>query len=192
MLITFDTKLLIENKLDAHLFVLLQLIYEKEFDMLGNYLSNVNKRTEFANDITELITTGYLLSFRTEMYDYQNLQTTEKFTKLITGGDPFQELILTYPKSVTRPDGKTDYLLTDLPSAKKIYIKLTNKNKTLHEHVISCLKEEIETREQTNGMAYMKRLPKWISERGWESYKDQVRDLESVNGNAQGYGTKIE
>lgn len=192
MLITFDTKLLIDNKLDAHRFVLLQLIHEKEYDLMEDYITNVNKRTEFSDDITELITLEFLLSSRRGMYDYQNLQTTNKFVKLITKGDMFQELIQHYPKSVTRTDGRVDYLLTDLPKANSIYVKLTQNNRTLHEHIISCLKEEVEERELTNRMAYMRRLPRWISERGWESYKDRVRDLESVNGNSLGYGSTIE
>jgi len=193
MLITLDTNLLIKNKLDAHRFIVLKLIQEKELDILRSYLQETNKFYETTDDITELITMGYLLSFRREAYDFNNLQITDNFIKLISGNDLFQELVLHYPKSVVRPDGNTDYLLTDLPKAKNMYTKLIQNNKMLHDHIIECLKEEIENKEDNDSMKFMKRLPKWISGHEWESYDEQVRDLQSVNGSSTyGYGTTIE
>jgi len=181
MLITLDTNLLIKNKLDAHRFIVLKLIQEKELDILRSYLQETNKFYETTDDITELITMGYLLSFRREAYDFNNLQITDNFIKLISG------------KSVVRPDGNTDYLLTDLPKAKNMYTKLIQNNKMLHDHIIECLKEEIENKEDNDSMKFMKRLPKWISGHEWESYDEQVRDLQSVNGSSTyGYGTTIE
>jgi hypothetical protein len=64
-----------------------------------------------------------------------------------------------------------------------------------HDHAAFAARHVLvgEEREATDQLKFMKRLPKWISERGWESYKDQVRDLESVNRNSsKGYGTEIE
>ena len=193
MLITLDTNLLINNKLDAHRFILLKMIHEKEYDQLKRYLQEISKLDEFLNDIDELIKMGYLLSFRKEAYDFQNLQITTNFTKLISGDDLFEQLVLHYPKSVVRPDGNTDYLLTDLSKAKSMYTKLVHNNKLLHEHILRCLEHEIDDKEGDNGMQFMKRLPKWISDKTWESYNEQMRDLQSVYGESTiGYGVTIE
>jgi len=193
MLITLDTNKLIKGELNAHYFIILYLIHEKEYDILIHYLRKTKMDNRILTDIDEMIEFGWLLSSRTEAYDYNKLQPSDKFVELITGGDPFEELVQYYPRFVVRPDGNTDYLLTDLDRASAIYTKIIQKNKALHEHILKCLKEEIDIKEETDNMKYMRRLPKWISERGWESYKDQVRDLESVNGNSFiGYGTAIE
>ena len=136
---------------------------------------------------------GYIHGTREETYDFRYLKLSNKFIKLVSRGDVFEELIRHYPKSVVRPDDRVDYLLTDLSSAKNIYTKLTNKNIALHDFIIECLKEEIEDREANDTMKFMKRLPKWISDRGWESYKEQVRSLQAVNGDSRYvYGTRIQ
>ena len=194
MLITLDTELLITTQLTGHQFIILYLIKENEIDKLRKYLKAVDKLNQFIeHDVYKLIEMGFLLSFRKEAYDFNNLKITENFTKLICGGNMFQELVETYPKSVTRPDGNIDYLLTDLLKANSTYTKLTQNNKALHEHILHCLREEIEQKEETDTMKFMKRLPKWISERSWESYSEQVRDLQSVTGNSSlGYGERIE
>ena len=194
MLITIDTDLLIKNKLDANQFTILTLLYENEMDLLIRYLKENNKYDEFANhDINEFIKMGYIHGTREETYDFRYLKLSNKFIKLVSRGDVFEELIRHYPKSVVRPDDRVDYLLTDLSSAKNIYTKLTNKNIALHDFIIECLKEEIEDREANDTMKFMKRLPKWISDRGWESYKEQVRSLQAVNGDSRyGYGTRIQ
>ena len=193
MLITLDTELLIKKQLDAHRFVILKMIHEKEYDHLRHYLQENNKLDQFLDEIDELIKLGFLLSFRKEAYDFQNLQITDNFIQLITGDDLFEQLIQYYPNSVVRPDGNTDYLLTDLSRAKSMYLKLVHNNKMLHEHIIRCLKHEIDDKEDSDSMAYMKRLPKWISEKTWESYNERVRDLRSVDGDTTlNYGTTIE
>ncbi len=194
MLITFDIDLLIENKLNAHQLMMLHLIKENELDRLIQYLKETNKLDQFIQeDIDKLIEKGFLRSFRKGAYDFKNLRITDKFIKFVSGGDLFQELVEHYPTTVTRPDGKQDYLLTGLSKIKPTYIKLTQNNKALHEFILRCLQEEIEEKEETDSMSYMKRLPNWIAERGWESYKERVGHLQSVRGNStHGYGERIE
>jgi hypothetical protein len=194
MLITIDTDLLIKSKLDANQFTILTLIYENEIDLLNKYLKEINQYDKFAKeDLNELMKMGYIYGIKEEMYDFKHLELSNKFIKLVSRGDIFEELVRHYPKSVVRPDGKVDYLLTDLSSAKNIYTKLTNKNIALHDFIIICLEEEIEDRTENDTMKYMKRLPKWISDRGWESYKERMRDLQPVNGDLHyGYGTRIQ
>lgn len=192
MLITFDIDLLIKEQLDANQLTILYLINEYEIGKLNEYLKVTDKLDQFIEkDIYKLYKKGLLVGSRKEAYDFKDLEVTNKFTKLISAGDMFQELILTFPKTVTRPDGSTDYLLTDLTRAKATYAKLTRNNKALHEHILQCLRKEIENKEESDSMKFMKRLPKWISERTWESYTEQVGDL-PANGNSFGYGERVE
>lgn len=191
MLITIDTEFLIKNKLSATQFVALYLIKEREIDLLMKFLKETDTLDNFIQSISKLIKQGFILDYRADMYDFKYLEVNDKFVQLVSGGDLFQELIEYYPKSVIRPDGRVDYLLTDLPKAKKTYTKLTQNNKALHQHIIQCLKEEIEEKEDGGGLAYMKRLPKWISEKSWNTYSERVRSL-FEDGNSLGYGETIE
>ena len=55
-----------------------------------------------------LIKLGYLTGLMKEAYDFKNIKVTDKFSKLVTNGNFFTELTLTYPKVVT-PTGDPDF-----------------------------------------------------------------------------------
>lgn len=194
MLVTFDIDLLTNKKLDAHQLAALYLIKENEIDRLVKYLTETNKLDQFVEeDLDKLHSMGLLHGNREDKYDLKHLQVTQDFISFISGGDIFQELVESYPRYVTRPDGNVDYLLTDLSKVKFTYIKLTQNSKALHEHILRCLKEEIDDRESNDSMKFMRRLPNWISDRGWETYNERVGHLQSVNGNSEfGYGQTVE
>ena len=64
--------------------------------------------------------------------------------------------------------------------------------KSIQDHIIKCLKYEIEYREKTGNLKYMKRMVTWLSAHEWESFEDQIDDLGNITfNNSMGYGTEL-
>jgi hypothetical protein len=95
-----------------------------------------------------------------------------------------------YPTKVTRPDGTTDYLRSDLKRCKKKYNNITNGKLKKHIEILNALKFEVETRTKEGNLKYMKRLPKWLMEEGWTLYQERMND--TTNQNKSKYGTELE
>jgi hypothetical protein len=104
----------------------------------------------------------------------------------------FDEFVEEYPKSVVRSDGTTDYLRTDLKSAKLFYIKATRGLRAAHEHMLACLKLEVEDRTREGSMKFMPRISKWLNSQGWTTYQDRLLDVNANTVVSTRYGTEIE
>jgi hypothetical protein len=101
----------------------------------------------------------------------------------------FNELKELYPSYINRSDGIRDYLKTDIKRCEKLYTNYLKEGleKTLsHNDVIDCLKAELNERENTGKMKYIKKFVKWLEAREWEGYKDKF----TVTTNMR-YGTDI-
>jgi len=124
--------------------------------------------------------------------DYQISPT---FKELISSkGDLFDELYSEYPVKVIRTNGDVDYLRADRETARRIYALHVKGDKTVHDHIIKCLRFEVKKRYANSSLNYMKRLNKWLSSREWESYEDEVDDLSSAATRNEGesrYGTEL-
>jgi hypothetical protein len=97
----------------------------------------------------------------------------------------FDQLILNYPKAVTGPDGMNRFLLSNKEKCKKAYNKICKQSANIHEHIMECLKLELDERIATGKLGYMKTLWKWLTQREWECYEDITTD------NSTQYGTTI-
>jgi len=56
-----------------------------------------------------------------------------------------------------------------------IWEEMTEKNETLQNHIIECLKDELETRRKTNTLQYLHNIKTWLKNSTWEK---QNRHLE--------------
>lgn len=98
----------------------------------------------------------------------------------------FEELKNLFPKEVIRPDGKRDYLKTGLELCEELYTKYLSEGLLSHTEVLKCLEVEINVRNQTGKMPYIKRFVKWLKVREFEAYQDRVD--QPVYGR---YGTEL-
>jgi hypothetical protein len=95
---------------------------------------------------------------------------------------------------VLRPDGNYDYLRVDHKRSKLLYRNIVGSDLTKHQMLIKCLKMEIEDRSRRGQLAFMKRMPMWLSSESWKVYADDGsgNQVSTPDDNLKGYGTDIE
>lgn len=113
----------------------------------------------------------------------------------------FEDLVATYPKMVKRPGGDEDNLHVNIPKCKMLYKTATKGSKHNHEHIMDCLKYQVEyLKKRSNGFMYMKRLYKWIEEEGWKDYEEAMlktkkymagQTFDVIDNIEGGYGQRI-
>ena len=175
MLIEIDTDTLLTNGITAHQFLIAQLIFEKRFDYLTEYLERSDAYDKFEYDLRVLTGANFVI-VTSVPYDFGKIVIRPEFMKIITKGDFFEELLAAFPAKVLRDDGTYDLLKTDLGRCRQIYARITQGKKVRHDHIMKCLKYETENRYSMNSIKYMKRLPKWLSSEGWKSYEERMED----------------
>ena len=52
------------------------------------------------------------------------------------------------------------------------YYKVVGTDKAKHDHIVQCLKNELELRKSTNTLGYMQMLTTWMNNHTWEQYED--------------------
>jgi len=145
------------------------------------------------DDINNLIDKDILTKESTfDEKDFSKLIITENFKTKIKVKDYFTEFFETYPASVLRNDGLKDYLRGDISRCRKYYDKIVGNSKTKHDHLMDCLKFEIETRKRGNSLGYMKRMAKWLLSEEWLLYDEFMKDKKIKKHAGEVYGTAIE
>ena len=126
-------------------------------------------------------------------YGFDNLKPTSYINKMFINDDIFKEFLFTFPLKVTRTDGTVDYLRTDQSSARMLYLGYTKGKKSIHDHILKCLKHEISYREKNGSLKFMKRMTTWLTSKEWETFEDQIDDLGELTykDKDMGYGTEL-
>ncbi len=195
MLLQVDVNYLLKNRITVDQFLIAQLIYEKNYELLRSYL-DLYSGEELKSLFLGLVKAGMIDNYNHEdQYDLNKFIIKPSFTKILAQGDFFDEFVQTFPTSVIRPDGTKDYLRTDLNRCRRVYNKITNNKYALHLNILQCLSYEIAIKRKEGKLAYMKRLPKWLASEEWKCYEQRIKDesLESLsNVEELGYGNKLE
>ena len=100
----------------------------------------------------------------------------------------FDEFYEVFPVYVTRPDGTKGFLRANVNKCRKEYNKIIGKSKAMHDHIMDCLKFELQDKVTTGKMIYMQTMWKWLVQHGWEYYEDRVKE-ETIKTEA--YGTTV-
>ena len=101
----------------------------------------------------------------------------------------FDEFYEVFPIYVTRPDGTRGFLRSNVNKCRKEYNRIIGKSKAMHEHIMSCLRYEIDDKLQTGKIGYMKTMWKWLTQHEWQTYEEQMKVEEPIMTN--NYGTDI-
>lgn len=102
----------------------------------------------------------------------------------------FDEFYDQFPVYVMRPDGTKGFLRANVNKCRKEYNRIVGKSKAMHEHIMDCLKYEIDERMRTGKIGYMKTMWKWLTQHEWETIEEQMK-VETPNQNYYNYGTDI-
>ena len=191
MLLEVSIETLNKLKLTAHQFLIVKLLHERLFDTLNSYINLSNSRDNLGDDLSILSSAGFLNYNASDPGDFKIIRLTPLFARVVTEGNFFEELFETFPRKIFRPNGTVDYLRTDRSNAERLYKFITGNNKSKHDHIMKCLRLEIELRQREGNLHYMKRLPNWLTSREWESYADRIVDSTGVL-NEERYGTNVE
>ena len=191
MIIEFSVALLEQLKLTPNEFFIITLIKQKEFDQLLNYLRENISKEESERTFMKLIELKYLTStsFLQNSYDYSRCKIGNELYSLFKTDDIFEELLETYPSSVIRTDGVVDYLRTDQKTCKMMYMKISHNNQADHQHILKCLRFEVDKRTKDGSLKFMPRMSKWLTTEAWKSYEDEMHKL--PNDKVK-YGTELE
>src|SRR4030042_2930963 len=192
MLLQVDVNYLLKNRITVDQFLVAQLIYEKNYDILKAYLdlySSEKLKTLFI----ELVKAGLIDNYTyDDQYDFNKFIIKPYFVTILAQGDFFDEFVQTFPTYVVRPDETKDYLRTDLNRYRRIYNKITGNKYAVHLHILQCLQFELAIRRKEGKLCYMKRLPKWLGSEEWKVYEQRLKDeslKSSLNTEELGYGT---
>jgi hypothetical protein len=195
MLLQVDVNYLLKNRITVDQFLIAQLIYEKNYELLNLYL-DLYSSEELKNIFLGLVKTGLIDNYNyNDQYDFNKFIIKPYFVSILAQGDFFDEFIQTFPAFIIRPDGTKDYLRTDLNRCRRTYNKITNNKYAIHLHILQCLQFEIAIKRKEGKLAYMKRLPRWLASEEWKCYEQRIKDenLESLSNTEElGYGNKLE
>lgn len=92
----------------------------------------------------------------------------------------FDEFYETFPVYVTRPDGTKGFLRSNINKCRKEYNRIIGKSKAMHEHIMDCLRFEIDDKMRTGKIGYMKTMWKWITQHEWESCEEQMNEEQQI------------
>lgn len=194
MVVDINTDFLINNKITADQYLILALVLTKKPNILKEYcLVNSINTDKITEDIKRLSDAGLIEGYVSGVYDFEHLKSSTYASKMFSSGDYWIEFYNEYPTKVTRTDGTADYLRTDQARAQLLYLSQVKGRKSVHDHLLKCLRHEIKFREANGSMKFMKRMTSWLSSKEWEAYQDQIDDLGNIqtNVNETGYGTEL-
>lgn len=98
----------------------------------------------------------------------------------------FDKFYETFPVYVIRPDGTKGFLRANVNKCRKEYNRIVGKSRAMHEHIMNCLRYELDDKMRTGKLGYMKTMWKWLTQHEWECYEEQLKVKEEDT-----YGTDI-
>ena len=191
MLLEVTLNTLKKGRITAHQFVIVKLLVDRKLVELNDYIILSNSEKNLQNDLENLELAKYITYDKDNIKDFHKIKVQPDFYKEISNGDFFEEIYMNFPTSVTRTNGSIDYLRTEKTYCKNIYDNLIGRNRSKHEHMLACLKKEVEIRNKEKSFAYMKRLSNWLSSEEWRSFESRL-DESIIANNEEGYGTSLE
>lgn len=188
MILELDTSLLdkIEN-LSINQLVLLNLV-TNENQKINQNVSTLLSRVE-ETEIQDLVNKDLISVEITD--NHTTYRITEKLKNIITPTKNwFDEFYNAYPIYVVRPDGTKGFLRTNVNKCRQQYCRITGKSLAMHEHIMNCLKYEVDTKVMQGKLGYMKTMWKWLTTCEWEVNEAQMNE-ESKVITTDTYGTTI-
>ena len=185
MILELDTSLLNKFSISINQLVFISLVLND--NQINNQdihelLSRVNEE-----EIQDLIQRNIIVVTISD--DNKIYSTSKELLDFIKKNEQsmFDEFYEVFPIYVTRPDGTRGFLRSNVNKCRKEYNRIIGKSKAMHEHILSCLRYEIDDKLQTGKIGYMKTMWKWLTQHEWECYEEQM-NLEQQTANSYGTG----
>ena len=98
----------------------------------------------------------------------------------------FNEFYDQFPVYVIRHDGTKGFLRANVNKCRKEYNRIVGKSKAMHEHIMNCLRFEIDNKMLTGKIGYMKTMWKWLTQHEWETCEEQMKVDQPIISNDHG------
>lgn len=181
-----DIKAVVSLKLGFEAYFVLLCVYEKNNDLMMDYVSNCKKiNTEIFNELTTqgYITISYLKNNPNIFLERISLTDKGKLIFESQNNHPigcsseqsmvknFDDFRNNFPKSVKI--GKVSRQLhTDLKRCKKLYNEIIDEG-ILHEDLCRCARLYIKEKVESQSEKYIQLLATWLHQRNYEAYIDE-------------------
>ena len=182
MILELDTSLLNKLNISLNQLVFLSLVMnenQKDNQDIRELLSRVNEE-----EIQDLIVRNIIII--EPMNNGVKYSLSDNIIKLLQSNKDsmFDEFYETFPVYVIRPDGTKGFLRANVNKCRKEYNRIIGKSRAMHEHIMQCLRYELDDKTRTGKLGYMKTMWKWLTQHEWECYEDQLKVQEDYS-----YGT---
>ena len=184
MILELDTSLLNKLNISLNQLVFLSLVMnenQKDNQDIRELLSRVNEE-----EIQDLIVRNIIII--EPMNNGVKYSLSDNIIKLLQSNKDsmFDEFYETFPVYVIRPDGTKGFLRANVNKCRKEYNRIIGKSRAMHEHIMDCLRYELDDKMRTGKLGYMKTMWKWLTQHEWECYEEQLKVKEEDT-----YGTDI-
>lgn len=188
MIIEVNTKLLnLDKNLNASQLIFLgmvldknQISYNQDVQKVLSLISEDDISYLVAQNLVSLIEKG-----KSKVY----VATDKLKESLIPDKDYFDIFFDTYPIYVLRPDGTKSFLRSNVNKCRNAFNSATGNSESYKEHIIECLKYDIQRKTNTGNMGYMKTMWRWLTEHQWEEIEQEMQF--DVQNTQKSYGTDI-
>ena len=186
MIIEINTKILDIPDININQLVFLSVVLNK--NQKNN--QDVRKIVSLISDdeIQQLIDKDLITSI--ERGNSITYTETEKLTKVIALEKDYFDLFYDmYPIYVLRPDGTKNYLRANVNKCRHLFKVLSGNSEAMSEHLIECLKFELDKKTREGKLSYMKTMWRWLVDHQWEATEEEMHDT-AIN-KVDSYGTDI-
>ena len=186
MIIEINTKILDIPDININQLVFLSVVLNK--NQKNN--QDVRKIVSLISDdeIQQLIDKDLITSI--ERGNSITYTETDKLIKVITPEKDYFDLFYDmYPIYVLRPDGAKNYLRANVNKCRHFFKVLSGNSEAMSEHLIECLKFELEKKTREGKLSYMKTMWRWLVDHQWEETEEEMHDT-AIN-KVESYGTDI-
>ena len=184
MILELDTSLLKTLNLSINQLAFISLVLsenQKDHQDIQELLSRVNEE-----EIQDLIQRNIIITQTMNNGISYQLSDDIINTLLKRNDSMFDEFYETFPVYVIRPDGTKGFLRANVNKCRKEYNRIVGKSRAMHEHIMDCLRYELDDKMRTGKLGYMKTMWKWLTQHEWECYEEQLKVKEEDT-----YGTDI-
>jgi len=188
MILELDTSLLEKLNISINQLVFVNLVLNE--NQINNQdihflLSRVSEL-----EIQDLINRNIVIVEEKDNDKIYKLSDIVESTLKVKSDDMFDEFYNTFPVYVIRPDGTKGFLRANINKCRHEYKKIVGKSLAMHNHIMECLRWEIENKTTTGKLSYIKTMWKWLTQHEWECYEEQL--LEETKQQTESlYGTNV-
>ena len=187
MIIEVNTKILdVLPSINSNQLLFLSIVLDKNQPKYQDVRKIVSLISD--DEVQYLVTQGLITSI--ERGNSITYIATDQFKKMLETDKSYFDLFYDmYPVYVILPDGVKSYLRANVNKCRNMFNSKVGNSSAMAEHIIDCLKFELDKKTREGKISYMMTMWNWLSRNQWEVSEEEMQDTEQKTG--QSYGTEL-